>query len=80
MADKCVLVLIKFKTIINSKALINQGNKTFKALKTLKPNYNWKTEAWVRGKIKNGVLDGDLILKGYGDPHVSNIRSIMQIA
>ena len=41
---------------------------TYAALKILKPNYTWKTEAWVRGEIKEGVLEGDLILKGYGDP------------
>ncbi len=41
---------------------------TYAALKILKPNYTWKTEAWVRGKISDGVLNGDLILKGYGDP------------
>ncbi|CAA6824250.1 MAG: D-alanyl-D-alanine carboxypeptidase (EC [uncultured Thiotrichaceae bacterium] len=41
---------------------------TYAALKTLKPNYSWKTEAWIRGSIKSGVLKGDLILKGYGDP------------
>ncbi len=41
---------------------------TYSALKVLKPNYHWKTEAWIRGKLENGVLQGDLILKGYGDP------------
>ena len=41
---------------------------TYAALKILKPNYSWRTEAWMRGKFKNGVLQGDLILKGYGDP------------
>ena len=41
---------------------------TYAALKQLGPNYAWKTEAWARGEVKNGVLQGDLILKGYGDP------------
>ncbi|MEE9444315.1 MAG: D-alanyl-D-alanine carboxypeptidase/D-alanyl-D-alanine-endopeptidase [Cocleimonas sp.] len=42
---------------------------TYAGLKGLGPNYAWRTEAWVRGKIDDkGVLDGDLILKGYGDP------------
>jgi D-alanyl-D-alanine carboxypeptidase/D-alanyl-D-alanine-endopeptidase (penicillin-binding protein 4) len=41
---------------------------TYAALKQLGPNYYWTTEAWTRGEIKDGVLQGDLILKGKGDP------------
>ena len=41
---------------------------TFSALKQLGPNYAWRTEAWVRGDIEDGVLHGDLLIKGYGDP------------
>ena len=41
---------------------------TYAALKELGPNYSWRTEVWLRGQINNGVLDGDLVLKGYGDP------------
>ena len=38
------------------------------ALDTLTPNYRWKTEVYQDGKSSNGVLDGNLIIKGYGDP------------
>lgn len=41
---------------------------TYAALKQLGPNYAWRTQAWLRGTLQDGVLDGDLILKGYGDP------------
>jgi D-alanyl-D-alanine carboxypeptidase/D-alanyl-D-alanine-endopeptidase (penicillin-binding protein 4) len=44
---------------------------TYAALKELGPNYSWRTEVWMRGdfnKHHKGVLKGDLILKGYGDP------------
>lgn len=41
---------------------------TYAGLDMLGPTYTWKTEAWLDGKLENGVLQGDLILKGYGDP------------
>ena len=41
---------------------------TYAALKELGPNYSWRTEVWLRGELKEGVLEGDLVLKGYGDP------------
>jgi D-alanyl-D-alanine carboxypeptidase/D-alanyl-D-alanine-endopeptidase (penicillin-binding protein 4) len=41
---------------------------TYAALDLLGPAYTWKTEAWIDGKLQDGVLKGDLILKGYGDP------------
>lgn len=41
---------------------------TYAGLKTLGPNYSWRTEVWLRGELKEGVLKGDLIIKGFGDP------------
>ncbi len=41
---------------------------TYAALELLGPAYHWKTEAWVTGPLREGVLEGDLVLKGYGDP------------
>ena len=41
---------------------------TYAALKELGPNFSWRTEVWFRGKLNKDVLDGDLVLKGYGDP------------
>ncbi len=41
---------------------------TYSALDLLGPAYTWKTEAWMDGELKDGVLQGNLILKGYGDP------------
>jgi D-alanyl-D-alanine carboxypeptidase/D-alanyl-D-alanine-endopeptidase (penicillin-binding protein 4) len=41
---------------------------TYAALDLLGPAYTWKTEAWLDGEMKDGVLEGNLILKGYGDP------------
>jgi D-alanyl-D-alanine carboxypeptidase/D-alanyl-D-alanine-endopeptidase (penicillin-binding protein 4) len=41
---------------------------TYSGLELLGPAYTWKTEAWLNGKLEDGILQGDLILKGYGDP------------
>ncbi len=41
---------------------------TYAALDLLGPAYTWKTEAYLDGELKDGVLNGNLILKGYGDP------------
>jgi len=41
---------------------------TYAALDLLGPAYTWKTEAWLDGDLKDGVLNGNLVLKGYGDP------------
>jgi len=41
---------------------------TFVALDTLGPTHRWRTEAYALGPVDNGVLNGDLLLKGYGDP------------
>jgi serine-type D-Ala-D-Ala carboxypeptidase/endopeptidase (penicillin-binding protein 4) len=38
------------------------------ALKVLGPDYQYQTEVWRTGTIENGVLTGNLYLKGGGDP------------
>lgn len=44
---------------------------TFAGLELLGPNFSWRTEMYVNGEIENGVLNGDLIIKGYGDPSLT---------
>lgn len=43
---------------------------TYVALEELGPTYQWRTEVYADGQLKDGVLDGDLLLKGYGDPYL----------
>jgi D-alanyl-D-alanine carboxypeptidase/D-alanyl-D-alanine-endopeptidase (penicillin-binding protein 4) len=38
------------------------------ALQTLGPNYRFPTQLYTNGTLKDGVLDGDLYIKGNGDP------------
>ena len=44
---------------------------TFAALEMLGPAYHWKTEVFLNGRLENGVLQGDLVFKGYGDPKLT---------
>lgn len=50
------------------------------AMDTLGPNYTFKTEVIRRGTVVNGTLQGNLYLKGYGDPTTmqSDFRSLAQ--
>ena len=61
---------------LNAKQAMNPASTmklltTFAALETLGPAYRWKTEAYLNGKLENGVLQGDLVFKGYGDPKLT---------
>lgn len=42
---------------------------TYAGLDLLGPAYRWKTEVYSDGSLNGGVLQGNLILKGYGDPN-----------
>ena len=44
---------------------------TFAALELLGPEYHWTTDAFLDGKLDNGVLHGNLVLKGHGDPRIT---------
>jgi D-alanyl-D-alanine carboxypeptidase/D-alanyl-D-alanine-endopeptidase (penicillin-binding protein 4) len=44
---------------------------TFAALEMLGPAFVWQTRAWMRGSLDDGVLAGDLILEGGGDPYMT---------
>ena len=44
---------------------------TYAGLELLGPAYAWNTEAYGSGPLMNGVLNGDLILKGQGDPKLT---------
>jgi len=47
---------------------------TLAALDILGPAYRWKTEVYANGSITGDALDGDLLLKGHGDPFLVTER------
>jgi D-alanyl-D-alanine carboxypeptidase/D-alanyl-D-alanine-endopeptidase (penicillin-binding protein 4) len=58
---------------LNAEAAMNPASvmklvTSFAALNQLGPGYAWTTNIWADGSIKDGVLTGDLVIKGSGDP------------
>lgn len=47
---------------------------TLAALDILGPAYRWKTDIFANGEIDGDRLDGDLLVKGYGDPFLVTER------
>jgi len=44
---------------------------TYAGLEMLGPAHTWKTDAFALGPIRDGVLEGDLVLRGGGDPKLT---------
>lgn len=44
---------------------------TYAGLELLGPAYAWKTEIFVTADIRNGSLNGDLVIRGTGDPKLT---------
>lgn len=53
---------------------------TYSALGVLGPNYRWPVEVYTMGNVSGGVLQGDLIFKGYGYPDFGeqDLKRILQ--
>lgn len=41
---------------------------TYAALDLLGPAWSWNTPVWINGELRDGVLDGSVIIQGRGDP------------
>ena len=64
---------------MNADLLINPASTmklvtTYAALELLGPSYQWKTEFFTDGTVKDGALNGNLYLKGGGDPKLNMER------
>src|SRR6202167_6336144 len=44
---------------------------TYAALELLGPAFTWNTSAYANGSMQGDVLEGDLVLKGGGDPKLT---------
>jgi D-alanyl-D-alanine carboxypeptidase/D-alanyl-D-alanine-endopeptidase (penicillin-binding protein 4) len=56
-----------------SERLVNPASlmklvTTDAALDLLGPAWSWTTPVWLHGTVRDGVLDGNLVIKGQGDP------------
>ncbi|MDH1261596.1 D-alanyl-D-alanine carboxypeptidase/D-alanyl-D-alanine-endopeptidase [Pseudomonas sp. GD03944] len=63
-------------TYFNADVSVNPASTmklvtTYAALELLGPTYQWKTEFYTDGQLKDGVLNGSLYLKGGGDPKLN---------
>ena len=47
---------------------------TFAALDLLGPAYVWRTPVWLDGRVQDGVLRGNLVIQGQGDPKLVQER------
>lgn len=50
---------------------------TYAALELLGPNYEWRTDLYGTGPIRNGELQGDLVFRSSGDPKLTVERMWM---
>ena len=70
MGDNTPLLSLNAQTPRNPASVIKLLT-TLAALELLGPGYQWETTYLAAGTIEDGVLDGDLILRGGGDPFVT---------
>ena len=61
---------------VNAHAPMNPASvmkllTTYAALELLGPAYRWKTEVYLDGLLAAGVLEGNVVLKGTGDPKLN---------
>lgn len=64
------LLAVNARTPLNPASVMKLLT-TAAALDLLGPAYTWKTEALIAGQISDGVLTGDLHLRGSGDPRLT---------
>ena len=66
-------------TVYNADVSMNPASTmklvtTYAALEMLGPTHQWKTEFYTDGTLNNGILQGNLYLKGGGDPKLNLVK------
>ena len=75
-----VAIVVQSVDEVSAKLILNETNSlnpaslmklvtSNAALDLLTPAYRWKTEVYQDGLVTNGVLNGNLVIKAYGDPN-----------
>ena len=64
---------------VNASSAMNPASvmklvTTYAALELLGPAYRWRTEVYLDGALRGDVLEGNLVLKGRGDPKLDEER------
>ncbi|RLA67218.1 MAG: D-alanyl-D-alanine carboxypeptidase/D-alanyl-D-alanine-endopeptidase, partial [Epsilonproteobacteria bacterium] len=67
---KTIASLNAYKT--RTPASVIKVFTTYAALLKLGFNYHWPTKFYYTGNIEDGVLEGDLLVKGFGDPSLND--------
>ncbi len=62
------------EAVPRNPASVEKMLTTLVALDVLGAAYTWKTDVYPIGDTSDGVLKGDLLLKGYGDPYMVTER------
>jgi D-alanyl-D-alanine carboxypeptidase/D-alanyl-D-alanine-endopeptidase (penicillin-binding protein 4) len=65
---------------LNARDAVNPASltkllTTYAALELLGPAWTWRTGVWLDGPVKDGVLDGALVIRGSGDPTLTLERT-----
>jgi serine-type D-Ala-D-Ala carboxypeptidase/endopeptidase (penicillin-binding protein 4) len=60
--------------VLRNPASVMKLLTSYAALDLLGPAYRWHTEVWVTGPLSGGRLEGDLVLRGGGDPSLTTER------
>jgi D-alanyl-D-alanine carboxypeptidase/D-alanyl-D-alanine-endopeptidase (penicillin-binding protein 4) len=68
--DDAKPILSHLPDVPRSPASVMKVVTTWSALEYLGPAYTWPTEVYFLGDFDGRTLDGDLAIKGYGDPYL----------